>query len=258
MAPRLLEAHLCQLALVSSLLLRQAPLPLLPVQLMLCSHRLGLRLHCLHLCSQRAPLLAFLLVLLGGDVDAILLPRGDEHGLQLVNLHVHLLEVGGLGDLGVDLQQVGGNGCSKRVCGRRAPAAPSTKRVTPPRVSQPPCLQGRQLPNPQPPPPPHLRLVFYVLGTVGVVQRAQRFLLALHCGGDGGDDASLGLAAQRVAQQAGELGVTVGHVALPLHQRCDHAAQRQQRLVDVACLLGSLVHRARSAGVVGGCCLLLR
>ena len=101
---------------------------------------------------------------------------------------------------------------------------------------------------------------------------------------------------QGVTQQAGELGVAVGHMALPLHQRSDDAAlqgkrgtsqpleagatskqrwlrllcttllrpspvktlpttgrcrcthQREQRLVDVAGLLGALLHSARAAG----------
>lgn len=66
---------------------------------------------------------------------------------------------------------------------------------------------------------PHLWLVLDVLGTVGIVEGRQRLLLALHCGRDGCDDARLGLAAERVAQQAGELGVAVWHVPLALHLR---------------------------------------
>lgn len=91
-----------------------------------------------------------------------------------------------------------------------------------------------------------------------------------------GDDGGLGAASQRVLQDPGQLGlseggdsvstdtwwplshtaassrhhVPVGDVWPLLHQRCDHAAQRQQRLVDVPGLTGTFVHSPRAADVL--------
>lgn len=83
---------------------------------------------------------------------------------------------------------------------------------------------------------------------VRIIQRADGLLLAVHSGRNCGDDACLGAPTQGVAQQAGELGVTVGHVARVLHQGCDHTAQSEQTLVDGASLTCAAVLGTRPAG----------
>ena len=66
-------------------------------------------------------------------------------------------------------------------------------------------------------------------------------------GAEGGNDGGARVAAQRVLQQARELGVPVRHVRAPfLRQRGDAVSQRRQRLVDVRQLLGTaLAQRQR-------------
>ncbi|KAH9390187.1 hypothetical protein TYRP_007741 [Tyrophagus putrescentiae] len=96
----------------------------------------------------------------------------------------------------------------------------------------------------------HLRLVGDLLGALRVLQRTQRVLEVIQARADGGDDGGLGLAAERVLQQTGQLRVAVGNVARFLHQQRDDAAQRQQALVDVGRLAGALLHGARAADVL--------
>lgn len=94
---------------------------------------------------------------------------------------------------------------------------------------------------------PHLGPVADVLGTMRIVEGTERLVLALHGRSNGGNDAGLGAAAEAVAQQPRQLGVAVGHVRGLLHQRGDHAAERQQRLVDQPGLLCPRIHRPRPA-----------
>jgi hypothetical protein len=51
----------------------------------------------------------------------------------------------------------------------------------------------------------HLGPVADVLGAVCVVERGERLLLALHRGGNCGDDARLGAATKRIAQQSASI-----------------------------------------------------
>lgn len=51
-----------------------------------------------------------------------------------------------------------------------------------------------------------------VLGSMGIVKSAQRLLLALHGGSYGGNDAGFGAPSKRVAQESGQLAVSVGNV----------------------------------------------
>lgn len=68
-------------------------------------------------------------------------------------------------------------------------------------------------------------------------------------GRDGGDEHSLGVAAQGVAEQEGELGVAVVDVAEAarglLHQRVDYLTQCGEGLVDVGGFLQPLSTRLR-------------
>ncbi|KAH9390135.1 hypothetical protein TYRP_007684 [Tyrophagus putrescentiae] len=96
----------------------------------------------------------------------------------------------------------------------------------------------------------HLRLVGDLLGALRVLQRTQRVLEVVQARADGGDDGGLGLAAERVLQQTGQLRVAVGNVARFLHQQRDDATERQQALVDVGRLAGALLHGARAADVL--------
>lgn len=71
-----------------------------------------------------------------------------------------------------------------------------------------------------------------VFGTVCIVERGQRLFCAVHSRRNGRDDAGLGLAAQRVTEQASELGIAVGDMARALHQGRDDTAESEQALVD--------------------------
>lgn len=76
-----------------------------------------------------------------------------------------------------------------------------------------------------------------VLCPVSIVKRAQSFFLTLHCRRNGGNDTCFGAATKGVAQQPGQLAVSVRNVSRLLHKCCDDTAKGQQALIDESSLL---------------------
>ena len=121
-------------------------------------------------------------------------------------------------------------------------------------------LEGRAV---APHPLVDLGLVADVLGPVGVVEGVEGLLQALDGRGDGGDDAGLGAASEGLAQQPGQLRVSVGHVALLLHCGVDRAGNTlmpcaamsrpdiaPDRALPAAALTASLCTERRQAAVM--------
>ncbi len=83
----------------------------------------------------------------------------------------------------------------------------------------------------------HLWPVADILGPVGIIQGGQGFLCTMHRGGNCGYDAGFGFATQGIPEQAGQLGITVGHMTRIFHQCSDDTTQGEERLVDQASLV---------------------
>ena len=86
-------------------------------------------------------------------------------------------------------------------------------------------------------------LVTDVLGAVRVSQRARRLVVVVVGRRQTGDHQRLGVAAERVLQETGQLGVAVRDVGRPaVDQRRDDVAQCRQRHVD----LGRFLRRSHT------------
>mmetsp|Transcript_20595 Transcript_20595/g.52787 ORF Transcript_20595/g.52787 Transcript_20595/m.52787 type:complete len:612 (+) Transcript_20595:348-2183(+) len=89
----------------------------------------------------------------------------------------------------------------------------------------------------------HHRMVLHAARARGEAQGAVRLGRVGLARAHGSDKHRLGVAAEGVLQDVGELGVPVRHVRGALHQVHDHVAQRGERLVDGGGLLEALPHR---------------
>mmetsp|Transcript_49217 Transcript_49217/g.111493 ORF Transcript_49217/g.111493 Transcript_49217/m.111493 type:complete len:244 (-) Transcript_49217:168-899(-) len=99
-----------------------------------------------------------------------------------------------------------------------------------------------------------LRLVLDALGAVCVAQRRERLVVVVVCRAEVRHHHRLGVAAQRVLQQARELGVAVGDVrGLAVHERGDHVPQSGEREVNLGRLLEPLARRPGLALPLGAC-----
>ena len=90
------------------------------------------------------------------------------------------------------------------------------------------------------------RLVLDRLGAVGVAQRAQRLLVVVAGGRQGGDHQRLRVAAERVLEEARELRVAIRYVlGLAVDERRYDVAERRERQVDLGGLLEAIAGGAR-------------
>ena len=67
----------------------------------------------------------------------------------------------------------------------------------------------------------------YKLGAAGIPERAQSLIVIIVGWGDSCDHDGFGITPQRILQQAGQFGISVGYVmGFAIDQRRDYVAQR--------------------------------